>query len=165
MNMDWQHYKRRLDRLSERLGAWKAVAAVVAAVALLWSLHPSRQLDSETPPEDVVEITYFGLGGPVQGAMEDVVREFERLSREAHAADPSKPIYRVISGQNASRDQTADPTRFLVSVAGGMAPDVVWFDRFAVAEWAARGAFEPLDEYIARDLAEGHPDAVRPERW
>jgi len=165
MKLDWQHYRRRLDRFSERLGAWKAVAAVAVAVALLWSLHPSRQLDTGATPGDTVEITYFGLGGPVQGAMEDVVREFERLSREAHAADPSKPAYCVISGQNASRDQTADPTRFLVSVAGGMAPDVIWFDRFAVAEWAARGAFEPLDRYIAGDLAAGRPDAVRPERW
>jgi multiple sugar transport system permease protein len=165
MKFDWQHYKRRLDRLSEELGAWKAVAAVLAAVMLLWALHPTRQLDTGDTPEGVVEITYMGPGGPISGAMEDVVREFERLSREANAADPSKPVYRVVSGQNAARDQVADPTRFLVSVAGGMAPDVIWFDRYAVAEWAARGAFEPLDGFIERDLAEGRTDAVRPERW
>ncbi|MHC5054522.1 MAG: extracellular solute-binding protein [Planctomycetota bacterium] len=178
MKLDWQRCKRRLDRLSEKLGAWKAVAAVLAAVALLWALHPSRQLDSGAAPacaaeaassrrrpEGVVEIVYMGPGGPIRGEMEDVVREFERLSREAHSADPSKPIYRVISGQNAARDQVSDPTRFIVSVAGGMAPDVIWFDRFAVAEWAARGAFEPLDRFIERDLAGGRADAVKPERW
>ncbi len=161
MKLDWHHYRRRLDRLSERLGAWKAVAVVAAAVILLWSLHPSRQLGPAADSENVVEIVYVGLGGPVHGAMADIIREFERLSRERHEADPSKPIYRVISGQNASRGST----RFVVSVAGGVAPDVIWFDRHAIAEWAARGAFEPLDGYIERDLAEGHPDAVRPERW
>ena len=45
-------------------------------------------------------------------------------------------------------------------MAGGEPPDVIWFDRYAVAEWAARNAFEPLDPYIERDLKNGVPDAV-----
>ena len=99
----------------------------------------------------MVEIHYMGPGGPIHGAMEDAIREFERLSRERHRVDPSYPIYKVISGQNASRNQTEDPTRFLVSLAGGMPPDVIFFDRFAISEWAARGAFTPLDGYLQRD--------------
>jgi len=39
-------------------------------------------------------------------------------------------------------------------VAGGAPPDVMWFGRSFMREWAARGAFEPLDEYINRDLEE-----------
>ena len=58
------------------------------------------------------------------GAMDDAIREFEKLH----------PQYRVVSGQNASRNQTEDPTRFLVSVAGGMPPDVIYFDRYAVSD-------------------------------
>jgi len=100
-------------------------------------------------------------GGPIAAAMDDAVREFEHRSVVAHNADPSKPIYRVISGQNASRDPSEDPTRFLVSLAGGMPPDVVAFDRFAVSEWAARGAFTPLDSYLAKDLATGRKDAIK----
>ena len=57
-------------------------------------------------------------GGPVKGAMDDAVRELERRNLEAHEADSTKPIYRVISGQNAARDQVAGRARFLVSVAG-----------------------------------------------
>lgn len=105
----------------------------------------------------------MGPGGPVAGPLDDVVRAFERTSIEANRKDPSKPIYRIVSGQNAAQDQVADPTRFLISVAGGEPPDVIWFDRFAVAEWAARGAFAPIDDFIAQDLKNNVPDPVRPQ--
>ncbi len=120
----------------------------VLALTGLWLLapHPSKQTS-----DGAVELHYMGPAGPIHGAMEDAVREFERLSRERHARDPSYPVYRVVSGQNASRNQTEDPTRFLVSLAGGMPPDVIFFDRFAISEWAARGAFTPLDEFLAAD--------------
>ena len=119
-------------------------------LSVLWFLAPQQAVKQEA--DGAVEITFMGPAGPIQGAMEDAIREFERLSEERHRADPSYPVYRVISGQNASRNQTEDPTRFLVSLAGGMPPDVVFFDRFAISEWAARGAFTKLDEYVARDL-------------
>lgn len=38
-----------------------------------------------------------------------------------------------------------------IAIAGGAAPDVVRFDRFAVAEWVYKGLFQPLDPFIARD--------------
>jgi multiple sugar transport system permease protein len=126
-------------------GFWGALL-----VTALWWLAPQRTLTVE---DGAVEIRYMGRGGPIQGALEDAIREFERLSRERHAVDPSYPIYRVVSGQDASRGQTEDPTRFLVSLAGGTPPDVIDFDRFAISEWAARGAFTPLDSYIERDQA------------
>ena len=130
---------------------WRAIAGLAAVAAVLWWLYPSRRLDDARQTEGVVEIVFMGPGGPIQGAMEDVLREFERSSENAHARDPRQPVCRVISGQSAARNQVEDPTRFLVSVAGGTPPDVIFFDRYAVAEWAARGAFEPLDEYIRRD--------------
>jgi ABC-type sugar transport system permease subunit/ABC-type glycerol-3-phosphate transport system substrate-binding protein len=127
------------------IGAFWGVCIVTA----LWLLHPGQV---EILDDGAVEIHFMGPSGPISGALEDTIREFERLSRERHAADPSYPVYRVVSGQHASRDQVADPTRFLVSVAGGMPPDVIYFDRFAITEWAARGSFEPLDAYVQRDL-------------
>ena len=127
-------------------GFWGAVA-----ITLLWFLNPRAAVQKALGP-GTVEIQFMGNAGPVQGALEDAIREFERLSRKRHAVDPDYPIYRVVSGQNASRNQTEDPTRFLVSLAGGMPPDVIFFDRFAISEWAARGAFTPLDAYVSRDL-------------
>lgn len=139
---------------------------VLAAVAMaIWLLYPPRQLTPGREESDVVEITYMGPLGPIKDAMDDAVREFERMSVEANARDPSRPVYRVVSGQTAAKDQVSDPTRFLVAVAGGLPPDVIYFDRFAIAEWAARGAFDPLDPHIAADLAAGHPDAPRRERF
>ena len=111
----------------------------------------------------VVEISYMAPSGPAAGPLADAVRVFEQESRDAHARDPARPVYRVILGETASNDASGDPTRFLVSVAGGEPPDVISFDRFAVSEWAARGAFEPLDGYIARDEAAHVPDAIHPQ--
>lgn len=145
------------------MSAWKV--ALIAAILLtaLWILAPTRS--AKAPEPGVVEITYMAPGGPLSSPMEDAVREFEEESRRLHAKDPSKPIYRVVSGQNASRNQTEDPTRFLVGLAGGMPPDVIYFDRYAVSEWAARNAFTPLDEYLARDAASNRDDAVRAEDY
>jgi multiple sugar transport system permease protein len=126
-----------------RAGFW---AALFLTVVTVLSPRPSAGRRGEA-----VEIGFMGPGGPISGAMEDAVREFERVSRERHERDPSYPIYRVVSGQNASRSQTEDPTRFLISLAGGMPPDVIIFDRYAISEWAVRGVFTPLDDFIKQD--------------
>ena len=133
------------------MSSWKTILLLLVIAAALWLLYPSRQLEGPADPS-VVEIHFMAPPPPVGTAILDLVRDFEAHSVAAHAKDPNRPIYRVVAGHNAARDQVSDPTRFLVSVAGGMPPDVIHFDRYAVAEWAARGAFEPLDAYIRRDL-------------
>lgn len=129
-------------------GIVKGAVWGVLIVTTLWILHPGALEEVE---DTAVEIHFMGPDGPIRGALEDTIREFERLSRERNAIDPSYPVYRVVSGQHASRDQVADPTRFLISVAGGMPPDVIFFDRFAITEWAARGAFTALDDFLEKD--------------
>ncbi len=49
-----------------------------------------------------------------------------------------------------------DPQRLMCAIAGGSVPDVVYQDRFAVGQWAARDAFLPLDRYVegAREIRE-----------
>jgi ABC-type sugar transport system permease subunit/ABC-type glycerol-3-phosphate transport system substrate-binding protein len=142
------------------MNPWKLIVVLVLGAVALWWLAPP----STAPVADarVVEIRYMSPSGPVGDALADAIRVFEEESRRRHAADPSKPIYKVISGQNASRDQTADPTRFLVGVAGGLPPDVIYFDRFAVSEWAARGAFERLDGFLEADRSAAVADEIRP---
>ncbi len=39
------------------------------------------------------------------------------------------------------------------------------FDRYAISEWAARGAFLKLDDFIARSLTSGDANAIRPENY
>jgi ABC-type glycerol-3-phosphate transport system substrate-binding protein len=137
--------------------------AVLGAL-LLYILAPSRSPVFKDAG-NVMEITYMGQGGPLGGSLDDVVRAFEKESMEAHEKDPSKSVYRVVSSQNAAADLVSDPTRFVISVAGGMSPDVINFDRYAVAEWASRGAFHPLDDFIEKDLKNNHPDVIVPKRF
>ena len=144
------------------MNVWKALLAAAVLAAALWFLSPSRAIHDDP---GLIEISFLGDNGPNSTAVDDAVRAFEAESRRAHAQDPTRPAYRVLRGQNASRDLTADPTRFLVSVAGGQPPDLILFDRYAVSEWASRGAFAKLDEFIARDAADGSPEGIRPENY
>lgn len=150
-----------MSRLLTPVGKTALISA--ALLTLLWLLSPARS--AHESPAGVVELSYLGLSGPLAGALDDAVHVFEAESRARHELDPTQPIYRVISGQNASRSPSDDPTRFLLGVAGGMPPDVLNTDRVAVAEWAARGAFLPLDAFMQRDLAAHHPDAIHGENY
>ena len=146
------------------MSIWKVALLSALILTALWVLAPSRSANAPEP--GVTEISFVGRGGgPIADALDDAIRVFEKESDLAHAKDPSQPRYRLVSGQSASsaRTQVEDPTRFLVSVAGGMPPDVIVFDRYAVTEWAARGAFYPLDELVAKDRASGRPDAIHAE--
>src|SRR6059058_482747 len=143
--------------------AWKFLLGALLLFGALWFLNPERGIKHDE--RGVVEIGYLAESGPEAASVEDAMREFETQSRIAHEKDPTHPIYKIVTGQTASRDQTADPTRFLVSVAGGMPPDLILFDRYAVSEWAARGAFTKLDDFVARESTNPAPDAIRPENF
>jgi ABC-type sugar transport system permease subunit/ABC-type glycerol-3-phosphate transport system substrate-binding protein len=145
------------------MNLWKTALLCALIFTALWLLSPSRSRTASEP--GVVEITYMEPTGPIAAPMDDAVRVFEAQSRADHAKDPSKPIYRVISGQNAGSDPSEDPTRFLVSVAGGMPPDVIAFDRFAISQWSARGVFTPLDSYVNADIKAGRADAIHSQDY
>jgi multiple sugar transport system permease protein len=115
------------------------------AVAAAWCCGAAR-----AEPETVT-LSYWGNEYDVLS--DELLEDFENL----HDGSGEGPAIQVIMGQSASINQTDDPQRLLCSIAGGDPPDVVWFDRFAVAEWAARGAFMKLQPFIERDLAE-RPD-------
>ena len=138
---------------------WKTGILLALVIVVLLLLYPARQLGSSHDAKDVVEIVYMG---PNTGSSLDALREFESWSRERHARDPRQPIYRVIPGQSAASDMVSDPTRFLLAEAGGSPPDVIYFDRYAVSEWAARGAFMPLDHFITQDVANKQSDPPPP---
>ncbi|WP_428940461.1 extracellular solute-binding protein [Fontivita pretiosa] len=66
-----------------------------------------------------------------------------------HEFEQANPQYRVVMSSAAARDTTGDAQRLLCAIAGGVPPDVVWFDRFAIGEWAARGALTDLRPMLA----------------
>ncbi|HUT33219.1 MAG TPA: extracellular solute-binding protein [Planctomycetota bacterium] len=104
---------------------------------------------AEGPP---VTLRYF-LGWTLGAGDQDVIQEFERRN----------PGIQVVAGLSASRNMVEDPQRLLCAIVGGDPPDLVIFDRYAVAEWAARGAFRPLDDFVARDR--GKPDGIQPDEY
>ena len=101
-------------------------------------------------------VTLYYWGNDVETFAPDLIQDFETR----HDGSDGKTVIKVIMGQSATFNKTDDPQRLLTAVAGGSPPDVVWFDRFAVGEWAARGAFQSLQPFLERDLAERPDDEL-----
>ena len=125
----------------------------------LFFMIPGVPLFADEP----AAVTLYYWGNEQDLLALDQITDFEAL----HNGQDGKPRIRVISAQSASINKTGDPQRLLCAVAGGDPPDVVWFDRFAVGEWAARGAFRSLQDFLERDLAErpDDPMTLHPERF
>lgn len=68
---------------------------------------------------------------------------------------------RVVQAPAMSTEELRE--RLFVAIAGGVAPDLVKFDRFAIPEWVYLGAFEPLDRFVERDKIDIHD--VFPAAW
>ncbi len=106
---------------------------------------------------DAITLYYWGN----EWVSQDLIQDFESL----HNGCDGGPTIKVICGQSASIDMSGDPQRLLCSIAGGDPPDVVYFARHAVGEWAARDAFQCLQPLVDRDLRErpDDPYTLRPE--
>jgi multiple sugar transport system permease protein len=86
-----------------------------------------------------------------------------------HEFEVENPQYRVVYSASVAPDTTTDGQRLLCAIAGGVPPDMMMFDRFAIPEWAARGAFTELTPFIGRqqlnepnriDLSQDYPWTV-----
>ena len=142
--MPWISMRR--SGLSRWLAAHRAWTIPLAGLALAWVLYPRAR--PAGPGVDATEITYW-TPGEASDAMRVAIEVFERRH----------PQYRVLLGTATVRSATADPTRFLLGVAGDVPPDLIFFDRFAVVEWASRGAFEDLTPRLTAER--DRPDGVR----
>lgn len=92
-------------------------------------------------PAEPVTIELWGLvESRVLKGVYEAVYEFERRH----------PDIRVRIGTPGGQGDL-DPQKLLTAVVAGTPPDVLWFSRHALGMWAARGAFRPLDDLIARD--------------
>ncbi|MCC6696781.1 MAG: extracellular solute-binding protein [Candidatus Hydrogenedentes bacterium] len=137
--------------------AAKKLACVVAA---LWIVQTAWS------DPDAVTLYYWGNDLALENDVlvaQDLIQDFENR----HDGSDGRPAIKVILGQSATFDRTSDPQRLLCAIAGGDPPDVVWFDRFAVGEWASRGAFVPLQPFLDEDLAQrpDDPFTMRPEQF
>ena len=122
----------------------KAAFPVACLVFLLIHIHVGHSVSSASPPSTVT-LYYWGNEGDILAP--DLVQDFETL----HDGSDGRPAIKVIMAQSASVNKTEDPQRLLCGIAGGDPPDVVFFDRFAVGEWAAKGAFMSLQPFLEQD--------------
>lgn len=91
----------------------------------------------EKPRRDLV---VWGVNiGPDSLGTEYLVREFERRHPDIRV----RILTMGAGGMN--------PQKLMTSIVGNVAPDVIAQDRFTIADWASRGAFQPIDDLMARD--------------
>ena len=133
-----------------RITARRVLAIIALTVLSLLILRISQRPLTE---DAAIEIILMYPRGSLTGAIERVIAEFESDSRRRHQTDPSQPVWKVIAGQHAERSGVA---RFVLATSGGAPPDVYFAERAISADWIARGAFQPLDEFILRDEQSSH---------
>jgi ABC-type sugar transport system permease subunit/ABC-type glycerol-3-phosphate transport system substrate-binding protein len=110
------------------------------------------------PEKETIVLNVWGMGqGPEDKGMADSVREFERRN-------PGIRVRPLSMGAGAM-----NPQKLMTAIVGGVPPDIVRQDRFSISDWAARGAFRPLDDLIERDRATDPltptPDQYYPSVW
>ncbi|MBS1723806.1 MAG: extracellular solute-binding protein [Armatimonadetes bacterium] len=107
--------------------------AIGFGLLLVASCQPQR--DSQ-----VVHLLVWGVNlGPNDKGQTDVFREFERRN-------PGIKVDTLMMGSGGM-----NPQKLMTAIVGDVPPDVVYQDRFTLADWASRGAFRQLDDLIERD--------------
>jgi multiple sugar transport system permease protein len=114
-----------------------ALALALAGGALYFGLRADRP--SSDGREPLVFYAGWMAGDDIYGA--------------AHRFEQLHPEYKVTVTTSAAQDETGDAQRLLLGIAGGVPPDVVFFDRFAVGEWAAKSALQDLTPFIEGQAA------------
>ena len=117
---------------------------VLALAAFVWWTRAQTRQQTADGRQEIILWGSKSLGEELY----NVVERFERLN----------PEYKVTMSTAAARDLTGDAQRLMCAIAGKVPPDVVFFDRFAVGEWAARGAFLDLRPMLE---AQGPKDPFR----
>jgi len=128
--------------------------ALVVGV-ILYLLYPHAP---STPDGSAREEITIWFGEVTQGRHDDVVDAFERRFNDyLKTQDAQSAGWRITLGSSAVRanlEGEGNPQRLMCGIAGGVPPEVVEYDRFAICQWAARGAFLDLTPLIERDRQE-----------
>lgn len=114
-------------------------ACVLAAIAFLAVVVWTWQATRPARPDGKTQIVVWNLG--LMGS---------EIGLALHEFELENPQYRVVHSSSVAPNTTADGQRLLTAVAGGVPPDLMVFDRFAIAEWAARNALTDLGPLLER---------------
>jgi ABC-type sugar transport system permease subunit/ABC-type glycerol-3-phosphate transport system substrate-binding protein len=132
---------RRINRYRGQIPLSFAIVlfALLLIAVSIWTWNSTRS-ESSDGRTTIVFWNAASLGDGVYAAL--------------HEFELENPQYKVIASTSASRDLTGDAQRLLCAIAGDVPPDLVWFDRFTIGEWAARGALTDLDPYLKKQKAD-----------
>ncbi len=98
-------------------------------------------------------VAVWGLNtGPDSKGIEAVIGEFEARN----------PDLKIRSTKMGTGDM--NPQKLMTAIVGNVPPDVIAQDRFALSDWASRGAFRPLDDLLLRDK-KSDPLCPLPEQY
>ena len=116
------------------------ILAIIAALGIgVWTWRATRPPHPDGKQEIVVWNLML-LGPDIELAL--------------HQFEVENPQYRVVYSSSVAPDTTTDGQRLLTAIAGGVPPDMMMFDRYAIPEWAARGALTDLRPFIERQKAD-----------
>ncbi|BDI32011.1 hypothetical protein CCAX7_40620 [Capsulimonas corticalis] len=97
-----------------------------------------------------VNLVIWGLESSEESKDQDAkIAEFERRN-------PGIKVSALSMGAGAM-----NPQKLMTAIVGGVPPDLVRQDRFTVGDWASRGAFRSLNDFLAEDAASQNPKAIR----
>ncbi len=125
----WQYGKERIGENPKAIALGLLVVAVIAPFFLESPLKTDKR-------------ALQAWGMPVIG---DV--------RDAYIAckDQFETLHPDVEVTMFAHGRCENPQKLLSAIVGGAPPDVLQFERYAVGDWVARGAFMPLDEFLARE--------------
>ncbi len=117
--------------------------------ALLLAAGAPSSLEAQSPRK--IRLVVWGLrSGKETAGLDAQIAEFERRN-------PDIDVSNLAMGAG-----NMNPQKLMTSIVGGVPPDVINQDRFTIGDWASRGTFRPLDDFLAK---ESGPDAVRAQDY
>ena len=117
------------------------------AVALA-SFLPSP--NAVAAPEKIKLVVWGLQSGKETAGLDAQIAAFEK-------ANPDIDVSNLAMGAG-----NMNPQKLMTSIVGGVPPDVINQDRFTVGDWASRGTFQPLDDFLKE---ESGPDSVQASNY
>lgn len=98
-----------------------------------------------------IKLVVWGLqSGKETAGLDAQIAEFEKRNHDIEVANLSMGA------------GTMNPQKLMTAIVGGVPPDIINQDRFTIGDWASRGTFRPLDEFLAKETG---AEAIKAENY
>jgi multiple sugar transport system substrate-binding protein len=129
-----------------------AILSLLACAVAVYLCLPLKPRDSSGGPDAPIHIDLWQPWGGITG---DQFRRVVAAFNATHPRIQVRPVYSPMDNSGS--------TKFFISVAAGVPPDLAFVDGPQVAAWAELGLLDPLDDFFAREQIQ--EDAYWPPCW